>query len=378
MSARVSLPALIASVALAACLLICALPVAAYATTNVEAGETLDTNREFITENKGTIVFNEYRVEVNRGRIENNSGAVTTNEGAIQNNYGQVPSNNGIIVNNFSVNVGTTSVGASAKIVNNYHGGYAERLRGSNNFYKVVGVDAKGLDWSLNDALLSANTDLYVGDPDNPEGLRGATFKAREGYRIEVKVISGNGFHLLIHQDGAYGIEITDKNISQVDLGQVIKVERLVKVDTSAAPAEGGAILMNGVEFKPGYYDFSSSRLILQAIARDGYEFAGWSNGGYDEGHVRIEADGDCITVEVYNANHVPSIELWATFEKIESPSGSDSGSDSGANSSAASGNSLAPTGDNVTAASLAAVSLVSMSAIALCVAFVSVRRRKA
>ena len=111
---------------LLALLLVCSLPVSAFAADDnpagttvpeISAGDTMGTNSGTVTNNKGAIYWNngpgivttnDGNVTVNVGTVDtnngtvytNNSGTVTTNNNTVGNNNGTVTTNNGTVDNN--------------------------------------------------------------------------------------------------------------------------------------------------------------------------------------------------------------------------------------------------------------------------------------
>ncbi len=95
---------------LLALLLICSLPVSAFAVTidynqpgeriDVNEGDWLETNDGTVTTNNGNIHFNSNTVKTNNGHVEKNYGTVEENNGTIHLNYGTVNSNDGTVEDN--------------------------------------------------------------------------------------------------------------------------------------------------------------------------------------------------------------------------------------------------------------------------------------
>ena len=91
-------------------LLICGMPVSAFAMGNNEEGntvliiheeETMNTNYGVVTTNKGTVTTNYGTIDINDGDVSINNGDVGTNDGDVGTNNGTVVTNNGTVeINN--------------------------------------------------------------------------------------------------------------------------------------------------------------------------------------------------------------------------------------------------------------------------------------
>ena len=94
---------------LLALLLVCSLPVSAFAmdnnpagttVTEIPTGDTMGINNGTVTTNNGTVEENGNTVETNNNCIYGNEGTVTTNNGTVDYNPGTVETNNGTVNNN--------------------------------------------------------------------------------------------------------------------------------------------------------------------------------------------------------------------------------------------------------------------------------------
>ena len=103
---------------LLALLLVCSLPVSAFAADDnpagttvpeISTGDTMDANSGTVTTNNGTVTTNNGTVTTNNGEVTNNNGTVTdnygtgtvtTNNGAVDTNFGTVTTNNGTVEDN--------------------------------------------------------------------------------------------------------------------------------------------------------------------------------------------------------------------------------------------------------------------------------------
>lgn len=264
----------------------------------VNPGDSMMVNDGCITENNGFVETNssigyieqnDYQVAINNGEIAANNATVLVNNGIVQDNWNCVGVNDGVIVNNYSVNVGYSEDDdpAVGQIINNYVGGEFDfRCWGQNNFFGVEDFrNIDGLDWSLNDDLLTSSKHVYVGASSNPENLQGAIFRAKEGFLVDATPGSTDEFSLVQNEDGTYGITVLDESITWVKLGSMVKIKALTWVDVTADHYRGGVVLSEyDNKFQPGYYDLNHSFLSLTAVANNGYRFVGWesSSDGYD------------------------------------------------------------------------------------------------
>ena len=87
-------------------LLICGMPVSAFAMGNNEEGntvliiheeETMNTNYGVVTTNKGTVTTNYGTIDINDGDVSINNGDVGTNDGNVGTNNGTVVLNDGTV-----------------------------------------------------------------------------------------------------------------------------------------------------------------------------------------------------------------------------------------------------------------------------------------
>ena len=118
--------------ALLALLLVCSLPVSAFAAdfpdnpssgdvAGIDTGKTMDKNDGIVHSNNGTVTTNNGTVVTNNGTVQNNESKVTTNNGTVVTNNGAVfVNNNTLVTNNGSVsNNGTANNNANAKVTTN-------------------------------------------------------------------------------------------------------------------------------------------------------------------------------------------------------------------------------------------------------------------
>ena len=154
-----------------ALLLICGLPLSAFAmndnpeggTVSVPAGETMGTN-------SGTVNTNNGDVGTNYGTIETNNGDVGTNYGIVDYNSGTVGTNNNIV----NTNVGEVTTNAQNGIVT-YNGTATDNANakvGTNNGdvhtnYGIIEINNGDVsinngDVSINDAGVGTNNDTVV------------------------------------------------------------------------------------------------------------------------------------------------------------------------------------------------------------------------
>ena len=129
-------------------LLICGMPVSAFAMGNNEEGntvpiiheeETMNTNKGTVTTNYGTIEINDGDVSINDGDVSINNGDVGTNDGDVGTNNGTVVLNDGTVdINNGTVeiNCGTVKTNEITGDVTNYDTGNVETNNGTVTYVK--------------------------------------------------------------------------------------------------------------------------------------------------------------------------------------------------------------------------------------------------
>ena len=122
-------------------LLICGMPVSAFAMGNNEEGntvliiheeETMNTNYGVVTTNKGTVTTNYGTIEINNGDVGTNDGDVGTNNGTVVLNDGTVDINNGTV----EINFGTVKTNEITGDVTNYNTGDVETNYGTVTYVK--------------------------------------------------------------------------------------------------------------------------------------------------------------------------------------------------------------------------------------------------
>ena len=119
---------------LLALLLVCSLPVSAFAAddnppgttvSEVSTGDTMGTNSGTVTTNNGTVNFNNGTVTNNYGTVNENHNTVETNNGYISANEGEVKTNNGTVGTNATaviINNGTVTDNDNVVRINNTTG----------------------------------------------------------------------------------------------------------------------------------------------------------------------------------------------------------------------------------------------------------------
>ena len=129
-------------------LLICGMPVSAFAMDDNQAGntvpiiheeETMNTNYGTVTTNKGTVTTNYGTIEINDGDVSINNGDVGTNDGDVGTNNGTVVLNDGTVdINNGTVeiNFGTVKTNEITGDVTNYNTGNVETNNGTVTYVK--------------------------------------------------------------------------------------------------------------------------------------------------------------------------------------------------------------------------------------------------
>lgn len=129
-------------------LLICGMPVSAFAMDDNQAGntvpiiheeETMNTNYGAVTTNKGTVTTNYGTIEINDGDVSINNGDVGTNDGDVGTNNGTVVLNDGTVdINNGTVeiNFGTVKTNEITGDVTNYDTGNVETNNGTVTYVK--------------------------------------------------------------------------------------------------------------------------------------------------------------------------------------------------------------------------------------------------
>ena len=129
-------------------LLVCGMPVSAFAMGNNEEGntvpiiheeETMNTNKGTVTTNYGTIEINDGDVSINDGDVSINNGDVGTNDGDVGTNNGTVVLNDGTVdINNGTVeiNCGTVKTNEITGDVTNYDTGNVETNYGTVTYVK--------------------------------------------------------------------------------------------------------------------------------------------------------------------------------------------------------------------------------------------------
>ena len=122
-------------------LLICGMPVSAFAMDDNQAGntvpiiheeETMNTNKGTVTTNYGTIEINDGDVSINNGDVGTNDGDVGTNNGTVVLNDGTVDINNGTV----EINFGTVKTNEITGDVTNYNTGNVETNYGTVTYVK--------------------------------------------------------------------------------------------------------------------------------------------------------------------------------------------------------------------------------------------------
>ena len=122
-------------------LLVCGMPVSAFAMGNNEEGntvpiiheeETMNTNKGTVTTNYGTIEINDGDVSINDGDVGTNDGDVGTNNGTVVLNDGTVDINNGTV----EINFGTVKTNEITGDVTNYNTGNVETNYGTVTYVK--------------------------------------------------------------------------------------------------------------------------------------------------------------------------------------------------------------------------------------------------
>ena len=129
-------------------LLICGMPVSAFAMGNNEEGntvliiheeETMNTNYGVVTTNKGTVTTNYGTIDINDGDVSINNGYVSINDGDVGTNNGTVDFNDGTVdINNGTVeiNFGTVKTNEITGDVTNYNTGDVETNYGTVTYVK--------------------------------------------------------------------------------------------------------------------------------------------------------------------------------------------------------------------------------------------------
>ena len=129
-------------------LLVCGMPVSAFAMGNNEEGntvliiheeETMNTNYGVVTTNKGTVTTNNGTIEINDGDVSINNGDVSINDGDVGTNNGTVVLNDGTVdINNGTVeiNFGTVKTNEITGDVTNYNTGNVETNNGTVTYVK--------------------------------------------------------------------------------------------------------------------------------------------------------------------------------------------------------------------------------------------------
>ena len=129
-------------------LLVCGMPVSAFAMDDNQAGntvpiiheeETMNTNKGTVTTNYGTIEINDGDVSINDGDVSINNGDVGTNDGDVGTNNGTVVLNDGTVdINNGTVeiNFGTVKTNEITGDVTNYNTGDVETNYGTVTYVK--------------------------------------------------------------------------------------------------------------------------------------------------------------------------------------------------------------------------------------------------
>ena len=129
-------------------LLICGMPVSAFAMDDNQAGntvliiheeETMNTNYGVVTTNKGTVTTNYGTIDINDGDVSINNGDVGTNDGDVGTNNGTVVLNDGTVdINNGTVeiNFGTVKTNEITGDVTNYNTGDVETNYGTVTYVK--------------------------------------------------------------------------------------------------------------------------------------------------------------------------------------------------------------------------------------------------
>ncbi|MCI7624468.1 MAG: hypothetical protein MSS54_09170, partial [Clostridiales bacterium] len=129
-------------------LLVCGMPVSAFAMGNNEEGntvliiheeETMNTNYGVVTTNKGTVTTNYGTIDINDGDVSINNGDVGTNDGDVGTNNGTVVLNDGTVdINNGTVeiNFGTVKTNEITGDVTNYNTGNVETNNGTVTYVK--------------------------------------------------------------------------------------------------------------------------------------------------------------------------------------------------------------------------------------------------
>ena len=327
-------------------------------------------------ENVLDVVGNGEVMNVNYGKVKINEGEVRHNatDAVIADNFGIVRKNDGVIQRNFSTNVNIED--GTGTIRDNYfvYEDQSKTIWGTcNNFYRVAsGSLIPALDWSLNPDELSASSDLYVGASSNAEGLRGATFRAAEGYEITLNSDAGDGFSVSDNGNGTFTVSVApDYRKTEINLGSVLKVQKLAQVSVAVSPVGGGVVVRSdsGDEFASGWFAHGT-RITLQAVANEGYRFVGWDVPS-DDHRVQVDQDGILAVYAQQDEHMYPEpVSCAALFEKLASDEGDSgapgSGSAGGSGAQSSSQSTLAQAGDDSHVGLLACAAAVSLAVLVM------------
>ena len=167
-------------------LLICGMPVSAFAMGNNEEGntvliiheeETMNTNYGVVTTNKGTVTTNYGTIEINDGDVSINDGDVSINNGDVGTNDGDMGTNNGTVV----LNDGTVDI----------NNGTVETNFGTVKTNEITGDVTN---YNTGDVETNYGTVTYVKGNDNDEGITsygvqvdGRLFQKEVGVELNLK-----------------------------------------------------------------------------------------------------------------------------------------------------------------------------------------------
>ena len=241
---------------LLALLLVCSLPVSAFAdtvadnpagttVTEISTGDTMDTNSGTVTTNNGTVTTNNGTVDTNFGTVTTNNGIVTTNNGTVTTNNGTgtvgtnsgiVTTNNGTVTTNFgtvTTNNGTVEDNANTvEANNNYILGNLGTLKTNNGTveYNPGTVETNNGTVNNNDGSVIINNTTGIVN----EGYAGTNYGT-------VKLGDTTWYGVLVDNDGTKTLE---QNCTP---GQVLDFSKLTKEGYVYAGYTQEYQLLNGV-----------------------------------------------------------------------------------------------------------------------------------
>ena len=267
---------------LLALLLICSLPVSAFAERNIDAGDTRDEiegdwdiNNGTVGTNNGKVYENYGTVGTNNGKVYENNGTVDTNNGTVVENYGTVETNaiTGKVTNNAKVgtnngtvydNYGTVDTNAITGTVTNVGG------KVGTNYGTVIEV--KG-----NDEAITTYGVQVVGENNNDPIRKdqGVDLDLAERFTKEGHVLTGYIQNYGMQNDKVTSLEnpiSVNGTVYTADCPNVLTLIWQAISSGSGEVAAAAAADNGAADFGPGIYiSINGHQYMLVAVVEDVY-----------------------------------------------------------------------------------------------------------